>query len=200
MAALLFCCLVGCQDSKPDTLRAAVILNDTRYIQDCLSQGMNVNHRYQDQNTLLHFARTPAMAELLIRHGADVDAMNHLRNTPLHAASQRGLIEVVETLLKNKAQVNLANHQGQTPLFWAVRSLPPTEADFEERYLDRIGTDEEKARIATLLLEHGADPHHQDAAGRDIFMIASQWEERDSPAVQAVFKYLSKDKEGVGVR
>jgi ankyrin repeat protein len=51
---------------------------------------------------------------LLAEAGADVNARDNYRNTPLHATS---FIDVAEELLKLGADVNARNNIGETPIF-----------------------------------------------------------------------------------
>eukprot|EP00952_Eustigmatos_sp_NYUAD-ZCMA_P011000 44821-Eustigmatos_ZCMA.PRE.1 len=60
------------------------------------------------------------IAELLLRHGACVDADIHKGFTPLHCASQRGHLRLVKLLLARGANVNAAMHDGRTSLYLAA--------------------------------------------------------------------------------
>jgi ankyrin repeat protein len=51
------------------------------------------------------------MVRLLIGAGANVDLCDRKQNTPLHWASQKGSVEIVEILLKAHANPNCINHQ-----------------------------------------------------------------------------------------
>jgi ankyrin repeat protein len=64
---------------------------------------------------------------MLLKHGADVDAVDDQGNTPLHEAAGQGmpvsmgsgdpdLAEVMDTLLRHGADPRLRNDDGQTPL------------------------------------------------------------------------------------
>lgn len=85
-----------------------------------------------------HFGQTAA-AELLVRHGADVQAIsaNSMGNTPLHATlAGRGDLELVALLLAHHADVNARAAAGVTPLHLAAARGQP--------------------EIVELLLERGA--------------------------------------------
>lgn len=51
------------------------------------------------------------MAKLLIEAGANVNLCDRKQNYPLHWASQKGSVEIVEMLLKAHANLNCTNHQ-----------------------------------------------------------------------------------------
>ncbi|WP_139491645.1 ankyrin repeat domain-containing protein [Brevibacillus dissolubilis] len=56
------------------------------------------------------------LVELLIEHGADLDAKESGGYTPLHEAALRGYAELVTTLLANDADATLTNEDGKTAL------------------------------------------------------------------------------------
>jgi ankyrin repeat protein len=89
----------------------------------------------------LHLAASQRVeiAEALIRAGADVDATDSQRNTPLMAAAFSGEVEVVGLLLRSRASVDTLDSQGRTALHGpAIRGA---------------------ADVAKLLLRNGASPY-----------------------------------------
>jgi len=95
--------------------------------------------------TTLHSAPNWAVAERLIREGADVNARDSFGMTPLHTAARAGRNDVVEVLIARGADVNARSDRGQTPLFYAV-----------------VG---EGKQMAEHLIAHGADVNAQDNYG-----------------------------------
>ncbi|BDI33664.1 hypothetical protein CCAX7_57150 [Capsulimonas corticalis] len=90
----------------------------------------------------------------LLARGADVEARDPARNTPLAWASSSGDAATVGILLAKGARVNVCNEYGVTPLARAVSvdSIP----------------------IVRILLKHGADPNVRDNAGRTVLMAAAE--------------------------
>ena len=63
-----------------------------------------------------------ARAKLLVRHGADIDAIDEeYRSTPLGLAARRGQLGMVKYLLAEGADPALAGAAWATPLAWAQR-------------------------------------------------------------------------------
>jgi ankyrin repeat protein len=60
------------------------------------------------------------MAQLLIDHGAVVDARHMGKGTPLHTAADNGSTAVAGTLLLAGAEVDLVDKLGNTPLLLAA--------------------------------------------------------------------------------
>jgi len=72
--------------------------------------------------TPLHAAATygtKAIAEILLKAGADLNARDKAGDTPLHLAVVNGQRELAELLLANKADPNARDNAGQTPLDFA---------------------------------------------------------------------------------
>ena len=73
--------------------------------------------------TPLHYAAQygyNGVAEVLIKHGAKVDARNEEGKTPLHLAAAHGFKSVVETLQAGGADINSRDNNGATALFEAA--------------------------------------------------------------------------------
>jgi hemoglobin len=87
-----------------------------------------------------------AVAELLIRHGADVNrASGPGRGTPLHMAARRGHAQVAEALLNAGANIDIRDSNGVTPLLRAVNCV--------------------RADVVQLLISRGANPMLADKQG-----------------------------------
>ena len=138
----------------------------------CLAAGADVNARDRNGNTPLLFAteilgggadespasKDPAVVTLLLEAGAEVNAHNDVRSTPLHnaawgrrvevATNRADLVEnppIVAALLAAGADVEARDNGGSTPLHHAAAI--------------------EGLETVAMLLEAGADIHARDNAG-----------------------------------
>jgi len=97
-------------------------------LRQLLDNGMDVNSKDDDDNSLFHHAMASGNIELLemmISKGADVNARNDYELTPLHYIGDTRYREkdtddllyvLAELLIKNGADINAADEQGITPL------------------------------------------------------------------------------------
>lgn len=92
------------------------------------------------------------MVELLLRYGADIDAVDREQRTPLQSAAWQGHESVVWLLLKHGARVDQPCSQGATPL--------------------SIAAQEGHEAVAKLLLAAGADANRADGCGRTALKLA----------------------------
>ncbi len=110
-----------------------------------LARGAPVGAQAVGQHTPLHMAAAGghgALAELLLAHGAEVNALSS-GGTPLHLAAREGHAALVELLLARGAEVDTRRkYQAKTPLMLAARNG--------------------HAAVAAVLLRHGADVAARD--------------------------------------
>ena len=99
------------------------------------------------------------VAELLLEHGANIEARKEVGKTPLIMAvswRQPNFIEVVKFLLEHKADVNSQDGNGKTPLLILVEHLG------EKNII----------HLAQLLLQHGAEVNREDAKMMSPLLLA----------------------------
>jgi cytohesin len=86
-----------------------------------LKHGADVNATDVLGQTPIFHASTPAIVSTLLAHGAKADIRDSAGSTPLHMAVYNGDREIVDALIAAGANVNVRNAQGETPLSIARR-------------------------------------------------------------------------------
>ena len=147
---LLFPPLVPTSDAQTATdgleLIAAARRADGAEVRALLANGVDVNTRYGDGTTALHWAThrdADALVTLLLAAGAEVNAADDHGVTPLSLACLNGNAAAVEQLLAAGADANRARSNGETPLMTGAR----------------VGN----VDVVRLLLAAGADPNVTEA-------------------------------------
>lgn len=143
-------------------LNQSVVEGLAKVVEVLLEHGANPNLVDRtSRGTCLHaaaFHKHPRVAQLLVAHGADLEARDENDRTPLwHAAFEKGQrsLDVAKVLIEAGADVNAADQEGDTPLMKAAQdaNVPMTK----------------------LLLDAGAKPNLQDEDGH----TALVWAVRD---------------------
>ncbi len=115
-------------------LIAGAMSGDTKAVEAALAGGAEVNSRDADGITpLMHAARGkspeianpnptdhPAVVELLIKRGANVNAKTEAGFVALFWAARYGHEKVAKVLIDNGADVNATDNDGTTALKWAT--------------------------------------------------------------------------------
>lgn len=143
--------------SLPPLVHAAAV-GDIGSVRAGLTEGASPNEHDDSGWTALHAAATrghPAVVAVLLGAGADVDARSEGMTPLLNAAGPTPSGDVIRLLLEAGADPNAADERfGWTPLSRA--------ADY--------GNED----AAALLIEFGADVHHNDPEGFSLLMTAAE--------------------------
>jgi ankyrin repeat protein len=135
----------GLSINVSDSLERTLLMETTRggaehVAEFLLQQGVSVNAVHARRHTALHsaamFSEAAATVQLLLQHGADVDARAEENLTPLHIAASALQLQNAALLLAAGADLCLGNDEGMTALHMSV-----LKGD---------------APLVKLLLEHGA--------------------------------------------
>ena len=120
-------------------------------VEALLQAGADVSKASYQGNAPLSKSATATIAMMLIERGASVDATNKLGQNALLFAAYDGRTEVVEVLLQAGADANKADDDGLAPLSVAA-----------------------SARIATMLIERGANVNATNKLGQTALLIAGR--------------------------
>jgi uncharacterized protein len=107
-------------------LHLAVFFGRVNIAHFLLSKGVDINaaSRTNERVSPLHSAlanpNNAAIAQLLIEHGADVNARQAQGYTPLHYAATYGLESIIRALLQRSADKTARNADGKTAFDLAV--------------------------------------------------------------------------------
>jgi len=105
---------------KHGTIQGAVDGGDVEAVKEFLVAGADANAEDFNGNSLLFYASTTKVAELLISKGASINATNN-GFTPLHWAADRGHEEVAALLIEKGLNVNAKDeNRGRTPLHFSA--------------------------------------------------------------------------------
>jgi ankyrin repeat protein len=123
------------EDNIKELQRCLKSRNGKKYLHSTSPEGQTGLHIAVQENKML-------IVELLINHGANVNAKANRDATPLHSAARR---DIATLLIEKGADVNAKSSNNITPLIGAARSA--------------------NKEMALLLIEKGADLNAQDNKG-----------------------------------
>ena len=109
-------------DLKCTPLHSAAYHGNLEMVQVLLEYGVDVDCPNQYGSTPLNYApryghrNAAKIARLLIERGADSNTRGYDGDTPLHQASQCGMIDIARLLIEHGANIEAKNDIGSTPL------------------------------------------------------------------------------------
>ena len=112
---------------------------------------INWANRDDNNSTPLYLTATeeshnPAVTQMLISKGADINKANRNGETPLYRAAANGLSDVVSLLISNRADVNRENNKRETPLDIATQNLESCKTEDERKLYKSIIKQLEKTK------------------------------------------------------
>ncbi len=204
LLAIFSCTLNGMEEvtiDYTDELREGIARLDFDRVQRALVQGANVHHVDSEKNSFLHHAvgraercdetqqkqSVVSIVELLVAHGAQVNAENIRGRAPLHAAAYLDAKPLIDCLRKHGAHDTALDNKGLSILDvfvhgWKCRQLLTADMNAMWALLedganpngarDKNGFPLHHAMLALdcnkakLLLQYNADPDAQGAGGK----------------------------------
>jgi len=152
-------------------LHAATKVGDSDKVSWLLSRAA-VDSKAQNGLTALHIASISgdmAVADLLLRRGANMEEASEGGLTALYFAIQSNNVNLVGMFLSRGAKMTHRNDQGRTPLHWAS-AVPSPKLDGQAR-----------RKMTQVLLSKGADPAALDNDGLTAAALAEAAGLADSP-------------------
>lgn len=148
-------------------------------------QGADINFRdHHGQTPIFHLIRKDADVSLLIKLGADIEAVGPGGYTPLHAAAARGSKKAMRALLKAGAKID-----AQTKDFDGYGHFTPLETALCESDLSCT----KKYDVCKFLLDHGAQI--SDRSRRFVSAFSETFHRHN--AGKEVTKFLQNQTDGL---
>ena len=135
-------------------------------------------------------------AEVLIRHGADVNVQNAYGVMPLHGAAKKNATTTAEVLIRHGADVNAKGNDGVTPMHYAVWKDAAETAEVLIRHGADVNTKDENgmtpmhyaafydaAETVKVLLKHGADIQAKNNKGETPLNYAAFYDAAETAKV-----------------
>ena len=151
----------------------------------------DVNAQNEDGHAPLHLCPNRAVAEVLVAHGALINAVSGRGHTPIHSALMRKAWDVAAYLLEKEVDIRVRDPHGRTPLFYAAAAtrtdmlavMFERDAAIDLRDIDERtplhmtcaeGSTPDSASAAAMLLARGADLRAADTSGATPLHLAAK--------------------------
>ncbi|MBN1981654.1 MAG: ankyrin repeat domain-containing protein [Chitinivibrionales bacterium] len=145
--------------------------NKNSIIKLLISKGVNLNAKVtSNEKTALHYASSNGLFEtvkLLVQHGANVNARDDHKETPLMKAINKEYLEIAKFLIENGADVNAKNIDSITPLHITTNiglTLMTSDGKFLSKGLT-TKSNEDALCFAQILIDKGANINTKDKDG-----------------------------------
>jgi len=144
-------------------LHEAAMSGTSEIVEYLLSKGADVNARGYNKNTPLHVTDDAAIARVLIDHGADLDALNAVDETPLQMAVSEENMALVNVLVAAGSKLDFDSlvQLGRADEVAAMLEKKPWLAKAPRTPLI-VAASKGDLKMAELLLRYGADPDYAD--------------------------------------
>ena len=162
----------------------AVASDNIEVTEILLQRGANIGDA-NEPSPLFAEVKSVAMANLLLSHGAQVNAKNAEGKVALHYYDIYGGVTMFEWLVAHGADVNIKDNKGRTPLYRAVLNSEPKLVELLLKDgaavnakdndgatpLHMLGskdklTAQDNVQVVELLMSYGADVNAQDKSGQ----------------------------------
>lgn len=135
------------------------------------------------------------VVEVLVRYGADVNAVSDTGSTPVRSACFMTHLDIVRLLVENNANIQRPNYNGGTCLINSVQSVELCEfllkngafvnaQDVQLKTALHYAIQEHRFETTKLLLRYGADPHLESKYKDDSLQTACL------KGAAEIFKYM----------
>jgi uncharacterized protein len=142
----------------PVDIFQAVRLDDRESFRSGID-GTSINVTNEFGQNLLHEAAgwgNVVLGEELIARGVNVNHQDSIGQTPLHYAAEHKYLRIAEGILRAGGKLNISDRYGNQPLWTAVFNA---RGDY---------------RLVMLVCKSGANPVHQNKAGKSPLDFARQ--------------------------
>lgn len=160
-------------------LMRAAFAGDLDSVDVLLKHGADINAKepVRDQTALMWALgeRQTEVARRLVEQGADIHAQTTLRFTPLMFAAREGDLEATRNLLDAGADVNARALKMRDQRYLVGRAGEHLKDENGMAAL-HVATVRGHAKVAALLLEHGADPNYNGPGYTPLHWAAGTWE------------------------
>jgi ankyrin repeat protein len=178
-------------DAIGNLLLNSAINGNLQDCKDAIIDGAEINTKYEDGNTALHFASTKGHLEVvkyLIHLGSEKEAKNINGMTALHIASIYGHLEIVKYLLHLGLEKEAKNIYGMTALHLASY-LGHLEV---VKDLIHLGSEKEAKDINGWTALHLASSNGHLEVVKDLIHLGSEKEAKDNDGMTALHLASSK--------